>query len=127
MPPKEYVKRMIETGKVHNPKKEDIKILMEDGTEESSTAFKVWSNEGHKFYGWECNLGVDRLVIQADGSIAGSCSVRYIFNQPEPFNLFDPEFATKFTADVITPTICKEVFCSGCSSDIELVKRKVNV
>ena len=124
MPTTEYVQRMKQLQKIHNPLKEETKILFDDGHEEDYTAFKIWSNEWHKFYGWECNLGVDRLVVQADGYLIGSCGVRYMFNLEEPLCLFHEDFKDKFTEEIIAPIKCKEIFCSGCSSDIELVKKK---
>lgn len=125
MPPADYIDKMKAAGKIFNIKKEDIRIAMSDGSDEEYTAFKVWSNGWHKFYGWECNLGVDRLVIQANGSLIGSCGVAYLFNQDTPFSVLDPNFTSKFTEDLIAPVKCKEIFCSGCSSDLELVKRKL--
>lgn len=123
MPPEEYVQRMKTLGKIHNPLKEDTRILFNDGHYEDYSAFKVWSNEWHKFYGWECNLGVDRLVIQADGYLIGSCGVGYLFNQTQPLCLFDTDFASKFNEDMVAPIKCQEIFCSGCSSDLELTKK----
>ena len=126
MPPEDYVKRMKETNKIDS-ERSDALLVFPDGTQSKYNTLDVWKNRWHTFYGWECNLGVDRVTIQADGSITGACTARYIYNQETPFSVLDPEFVNKFTPSVIAPVICKEVFCSGCSSDIRLTKRKLNV
>ena len=126
MPPQDYITRMKETNKIDS-ERSDALLVFPDGTQSKYNTLDVWKNRWHTFYGWECNLGVDRVTIQADGSITGACTARYIFNQDTPFSVLDPEFTTKFTPSVIAPIICKEVFCSGCSSDIRLTKRKLNV
>lgn len=127
MPPKEYVTRMKEEGKIQNSDHANAMLVFPDGSQQQYNTFEVWKNNWHGFYGWECNLGVDRVTIQADGSITGACTARYIFNQDTPFSLLDPNFSNKFTADVIKPIVCREVLCSGCSSDVRLTKRKLNV
>ena len=127
LPPQEYIDRMKQLGKIQNSDHANAVIKFDDGTIKQYKTFEVWKEQWHKFYGWECNLGVDRITIQPDGSLTGSCSARYMFNQLTPFSLQDPDFISKFTPDVIKPIICKEIFCSGCSSDIRLSKRKLNV
>lgn len=125
LPPQEYIERMKATGKIQEAT--DAVLVFPDGTTEHYNTFKIWKNHWHSFYGWECNLGVDRVTIQATGEIVGSCSARYIFNTNVPFSILDPEFSNKFTPAVIKPIICKEALCSGCSSDIRLSKKKLNV
>ena len=127
LPPQEYIDRMKQTGKIQNADRANAVIKFDDGTEIQYNTFEVWKNQWHKFYGWECNLGVDRVTIQANGDITGSCTAGYIFNTDTKYNILDPNFITKFTPNIIKPLICREIFCSGCSSDIRLTKRKLNV
>lgn len=124
LPPKDYLDRMRETGKIQNSEKANAVLVFPDGTTTQYKTFDVWKNNWHSFYGWECNLGVDRITIQPNGELVGSCSARYMFNQSTPFSVLDPEFKEKFTPDVIKPIVCKEALCSGCSSDIRLTKKK---
>jgi molybdenum cofactor biosynthesis enzyme MoaA len=127
LPPLDYLTRMKTTGKIQNSDHANAMIKFDDGSEIQYKTFDVWKNHWHKFYGWECNLGVDRVTIQPDGTLTGSCSARYMFGQDTPFSIQDPDFVSKFTPAVIKPIICKEIFCSGCSSDVRISKRKLDV
>jgi len=127
IPPSDYVARMKSTGKIQNSEKANAVLVFQDGSQKQYNTFEVWKNQWHKFYGWECNLGVDRVAIGASGIMIGSCLARNMFNQDTPFSIYDPDFSKKFNKDLIKPITCKEIFCSGCSSDIRLPKRKQNV
>lgn len=124
IPPEEYIQRMRDLGKIQNSERANAIIKFDDGTEKQYNTFEVWKNKWHKFYGWECNLGVDRVTIHPSGAISGSCSANYIFNSDTTYSILDPEFSTKFTPEIIKPMVCREIFCSGCSSDIRLSKKK---
>lgn len=127
LPPAEYIERMRALGKIQNSEKANAVIKFNNGTEKQYNTFEVWKNQWHKFYGWECNLGVDRVTIQPTGDIVGSCTARYLFNTDEVFSIQDKDFVSKFTPEIVKPLTCREIFCSGCSSDIRLTKRKINV
>lgn len=126
-PPEDYIQKMRDLGKIQNSEQANAIIKFDDGTEQQYNTFEVWKNKWHKFYGWQCNLGVDRVTIQSNGDISGSCSARYIFDTSTVYNILDPDFASKFTPDVIKPVICREIFCSGCSSDVRLTKKDVRI
>lgn len=125
-PPIEYIQRMKQLNKIEQEESSAI-LVFNDGTRKPYNTLEIWKNHWHKFYNWKCNLGVDRIVIQANGDITGSCTARYVFNSNTVYNILDNDFTSKFNKDTIKPTICREIYCSGCSSDIRLNKHVQNI
>lgn len=125
MPPREYVDRMREMGKIQNSEKANAVTIFSDGTTRQYNTFELHRNNWHGFYGWECNVGVDRFIIAPNGDIMGSCTARYLFGLDNPVSILDPDFISKFNHTMIKPIICREVLCSNCSSDLRITKKKI--
>ena len=123
-PPQEYIVKMKELGNIEL-NKTAAKLIMNDGTVQDYNTFNFYENKINTFYGWECNIGVDRLSVQADGRLQGSCGELKIYGE-NAFYIHDEDFTERFTADVIKPVKCSRLFC-GCSAEIRLPKRKLNV
>lgn len=68
------------------------------------------------FLGWLCNVGIDRLVIEANGDIYGStCYITEPYgniNKLENINL------------PMTPVVCNKQYC-GCGADISITKKQL--
>jgi len=123
-PPQEYIYKMKELGNIELDKTA-AKIVMNDGSIEPHNTFDFFKNKINTFYGWECNIGVDRISVQANGRLQGSCGELDILGG-NIFYIHDEDFTEKFTMDVIKPTKCTRIFCS-CNAEIRLPKRKLNV
>ena len=125
IPPAEWIQLQRTLGRLQE-NKSDMRVLMDTGEEIPADTFKVISNGWHFFSGWDCNLGVDRFAIERDGTISGSCGARNMFGMTDRFSIYDPEFSTKFTPDIITTTRCQQVLCN-CPTEVKIPKRKINV
>lgn len=75
----------------------------------------------NKFYGWNCNVGIDTLYIDKSGDVSGACAVN-LYDLDFKYNLFDNEFPTKFQPTLI-PTTCKQMECR-CQPEINCRKEK---
>ena len=120
-PPIEYIDRMKSLGTIQLDYT-DAYIHFEDGSVTKFKAFDVLSNQMNHFFGWNCNLVQDRLVVQDNGDINGSCGQRNLFDIGT-LNIFDDDFIKQFTKDIIKPVKCQQLVC-GCNSDIKLTKYK---
>lgn len=78
-------------------------------------------NNLNNFYGWSCNLGVDSIYIDKDGTLTGSC--RHKIYQEEQYNLYQEDFIQKFYP-TIKPIVCTKKLCS-CQDEIILNKIKL--
>jgi hypothetical protein len=78
-------------------------------------------NNLNNFYGWSCNLGVDSIYIDKDGTLTGSC--RHKIYQEEQYNLYQEDFIQKFNPS-IEPIVCTKKLCL-CQDEIILDKIKL--
>lgn len=124
LPPDDYITRMKELNNV-DANKTSAKIMFNDGTEEPYKTFTLFEHKTNTFYGWQCNLGRDRITVQADGRLQGSCGELRAFGDAV-LHIQDENFVEKFTPEIINPVICSRIFC-GCSAEMRLPKRKLNV
>jgi organic radical activating enzyme len=122
-PPKEYVDHMFALGKIDEDDNSRATIKYDTGIEKPYSTFDLVSNRLNGFYGWKCNLGIDRIAINYDGNIQGTCGAQYLFDLDSPLNINDLDFKDKFTKEIIKPVKCREIIC-GCSSDIRITKFK---
>jgi hypothetical protein len=111
---------MKSSGKIDETDKKEATILFSNGTEEPYNTFRLMENDWNKFYGWDCNVGIDRLGISYSGEVEGNCGEQ-IFNTS--LNINDPEFIAKFKPEMIAPIKCKKIYCD-CTSDIRITKKK---
>lgn len=79
----------------------------------------LFLNNLNRFYGWDCNLGVDYIEIFQDGVIAGTCK-QLIYNEQKHHNLYDPNFVETFNP-TIKSIICKKDVCV-CGGEIQISK-----
>jgi organic radical activating enzyme len=121
IPPADYIEKMKSLGAIQLDRSEAY-TYFDDGTRQKFKTFDIMSNHMNNFYGWTCNLVTDRLVVQADGEIYGSCGQRTLFDIGT-LNIFDDDFIEKFTKDVIKPVKCQQLICS-CNSDVKITKYK---
>jgi MoaA/NifB/PqqE/SkfB family radical SAM enzyme len=75
----------------------------------------------NKFYGWNCNVGIDTLYIDKNGDVTGACTVN-LYDLDFKYNLFDKEFTNKFQPKLI-PTTCNQIECR-CQPEINCRKEK---
>jgi hypothetical protein len=122
-PPEDYIEHMKSSGKIDETDKKEAKIIFSNGTEEPYNTFRLMENGWNKFYGWDCNVGIDRLGISYSGEVEGNCGEK-VFDTS--LNIYDPNFIEKFKPTMILPIKCKKIYCD-CTSDIRVTKRKNNV
>lgn len=123
LPSQEYIDRMIARKII--PSKSTAKFIYDDGVVEPYNSFMLRQSGDHNFYGWECNLGVDRVPI-IFGDIIGSCGANNIFNSDKILSIYDEDFISKFTPDIIKPIFCNQLSCGSCTKDLKLPKHKVS-
>ena len=119
-PSDEYVMRMKNAGKIDETDKKEAKVIFSNGNEEPYDSFRLMENGWNKFYGWDCNVGLDRLGINYAGEVEGNCGEQ-IFDVS--LNINDPDFISKFKPELIAPIKCKKIWCD-CTSDIRITKHK---
>jgi hypothetical protein len=100
-----------------------MQVTMDNGEIIKVDTNYMMKNNWYFFTGWECNIGIDRFQIDADGSIIGSCSARDLYNLSEPLNLYDVNFIEKFNNVQFSPIKCRQLTCP-CPAEIKLPKRK---
>lgn len=80
---------------------------------------QIMYNNLHRFKGYKCNLGIDRVYIGQDGIVSGACGQK-IF---QPLNIFKTDIEP-ILVKKNEPVICEKEKCS-CSAEIILSKSKV--
>ena len=63
-----------------------------------------------KFKGWNCNIGLESVYINWDGSIKGSCG-QTLFNLNSSFNILDQNFVINFNPLLVSST-CQMNVCN---------------
>ncbi len=93
-----------------------------DGNKQKLQSNEIILNDWNHFKGWNCNIGVDRLFINVDGSISGTCG-QLLFGEKYHYNLYDINFKENFRPE-IKSVICRQVDCL-CVTEVNLTKEKV--
>lgn len=124
LPPEDYLDKMRALNNIQEDKTQAV-IIWDDNTTEPYSSFSVISKKLNNFFGWECNLGVDRVNVQRDGALVGACGETKVHGD-NYFKITDLDFVEKFTPDVIKPIRCSMLTC-GCKTEIRINKRKLNV
>jgi len=88
---------------------EDPTLYFNDGTVKTVSNNYLSLNNYSNFYHWDCNLGVDTLYINKDGSLSGTCNER-LYNLDYKFNIYDKDFIAKYNP-TITSTTCYQTSC----------------
>lgn len=124
IPPNEWIQRMKDLGKLYTEEDSTgMQLVMDNGEVINGDTNMIFRNDWYHFTGWECNIGVDRFQIDADGSIVGSCTARNLFNLSYPLNINDENFIEEFDKVKITPIKCRQLSCL-CSAEVKMPKRK---
>ena len=99
------------------------KFIFDDGTVTSSRDehFPVKLNM-NTFENWECNLGVNLLLVDRLGNLTGGCGEK-LYGLDYYFNLYHADFEIDFSPK-IQPTICTKQSC-WCPGEIVLSKKKL--
>jgi len=74
----------------------------------------------NSFTGWKCNIGLDSVFINFDGTIQGACG-EYIYGLDYFHNILDKDFTTKFNIDLKQAT-CSKCLCV-CSPETHITKQ----
>lgn len=70
-------------------------ITFDNGKKKRVPHNYIQTNDLHHFVGWSCNIGLDTLFVDKDGSIKGGCGST-LYNLGFHYNLFDKDFIKKF-------------------------------
>jgi hypothetical protein len=93
-----------------------MKMFKKDGGSMSMPAHGYISKELNNWKGWECNIGLEQIIVDMDGSIWGGwCKVGKAFGNIKDMDI---QFPTK-------PTICTKNMCH-CNFDIMCEKKIPN-
>jgi organic radical activating enzyme len=91
-----------------------MKVSRKDGSSLVLPAHGFISNELNNWKGWECNIGLEQMIVDMDGTIWGGwCKVGKPIGNINDDNI---QFPTK-------PTICTKSMCH-CNFDIMCEKKK---
>jgi MoaA/NifB/PqqE/SkfB family radical SAM enzyme len=97
-------------------------VLFNDDTAFAAKSHSIIVNKWNNFYGWECNVALETLVISPDGSAKGSCQ-EPVFGKTVP-NLFSETFEQDFDINVdFKSIICPRVSCD-CQPETHVTKSK---
>lgn len=102
---------------------ERIKITRKNKKTEIVKRNHILLNEDINFNGWKCNLGLDILFINRDGTLSGSCE-NLLYNDDKNYNVFDEDFKQKFNP-ILQQTVCSKTQCSSCEDEVNMTKRKI--
>jgi len=91
-------------------KKPPVQLTYEDGSTKNVSKNFVLINNLNNFKGWTCNLGVDTIFINFDGSIGSVCGNSLLGFKSGDYNLYDAELPSKFNP-VINPVTCAQKKC----------------
>ena len=98
------------------------KIMFDDGSSKKVKHNQVQLNNWNKFYGWQCNIGIDMLLIDPTGQMAGSCG-QNLYGLEDKFNIYNDNFITEFNP-ILKPANCKSLGCY-CTPET-LVTKSIN-
>ncbi len=80
-------------------------------------------NNWYNFKGWSCNIALEEVFVNFDGSVKGGCGTSPW--EGKDFNIFSENFFDQFNLDLeITPVICPKNECY-CQQETHNTKVKV--
>lgn len=123
LPPKEWIDKMKTLGRLQSDNDGMFVRTVDNAIVKKDTNYIMQNNLYH-FAGWQCNLGIDRFVINRGGIIQGSCGAKNIFNFEKPLSIYDDDLVTRFNKEVIKPITCGQSYC-GSPTEIKLPKIKI--
>jgi organic radical activating enzyme len=99
-------------------------IIYEDNTKQQVDQNYLSLHNLNRFYGWQCNLGVDTLYIEKSGVMQGACG-QSLYNLDFKYNIFDEDFTEKFSPTIV-PVICQKHNTCGCQPETNVRKQIKN-
>jgi len=76
------------------------------------------------FNGWNCNIPLENLVVNADGTIKGSCGVELF--KTTKLNMFSETFEKEFNLENVSlDTLICPMNCCSCQPDTHITKWKI--
>ncbi len=120
MPPDDWVKKLIEKGKLTTINHNKIIATFNNSEEIEVDGRYIVINKLNNFYGFSCNLGVDRIFINKEGLLTGGCGQQIFDNK---LNINDQNFQFELANIKPKAVICKQLICS-CIPDILITKCK---
>lgn len=94
-----------------------MKVLYSDGTSELMNPGDILTRKMHNWKGWECNVGLELMVIDINGDIFRS----WCGDAPKIGNIKDPVLKFKET-----PRKCSKEWCTGGITDAMITRYKKN-
>lgn len=85
--------------------------------------YLLFNNLNH-FKGWECNIGIDNILINFDGRLSANCGEN-LYKLPISYNLYDKNFVNMFHPKLV-PTICTKEGCY-CEHEINTTKQVIPI
>lgn len=92
-----------------------------NGTSKKLQSNEIILNDWNHFKGWDCNIGIDRLFIDVNGRLSGTCG-QLLFDEKYHYNLYDINFKENFKP-VIKSVVCQQSNCL-CVTEVNLTKTK---
>jgi hypothetical protein len=86
-------------------------VLDENNKEYKINSKQFYNLNLHNFFNWQCNAGVDSIYIENDLVYGGECQ-NDLLGTIQNWELLKK------------PTTCSRQFCSGCTIDLMIVKKK---
>jgi MoaA/NifB/PqqE/SkfB family radical SAM enzyme len=124
MPPPEWIEKIKKLGRMPQSESEGMMLKLDNGEIIKIDTQYLMERDWYHFEGWQCNMGVDRFVINRGGVIQGSCGAQNLFNLDKPLTIYDTDLTEKFNKDIVNPLICKQPYC-GSPTEVKLPKQKI--
>jgi organic radical activating enzyme len=96
-----------------------VKVKDEHGKSYRLKDNEIILKELNDFRGWNCNIGIDWIVVRMDGTISGNCG-QSLFGLSKKYNLFSEDFINEFFPNLI-PSICDRPSCN-CTLESNMKK-----
>jgi MoaA/NifB/PqqE/SkfB family radical SAM enzyme len=100
-----------------NPYAKNLKFISNSDELHVSSANELMRKGQNTWKGWNCNIGIETLVVEMNGRVTSGSSCNHetdLGNINDPSNI---EFPTK-------PTVCQWTWCS-CIADVETTKYRI--
>jgi len=122
---KNYLKRIPNLfwfWKVNKEYNYKVTLKFENGKTKQVKKKYILFHELNKFNGWECNIGIDNIVIQFTGEITAFCN-ETLYRRADKYNLYDYKFKEQFDP-LLVPVICSKS-CCNCEQEFNTTKRLI--
>lgn len=97
----------------------DSTATMSDGSTIRARPNTYINEDWIDFKGWNCDVGLDCIFVDAKGEIKGACG-QTIYNLPYSFNILDNNFTSNFAPKIVS-SVCSMSRCT-CQPDTHISK-----